>query len=140
MLQIEKLFFTKKWREACKLPVKVTIFPKNPKRDNPTAVLFRRSLCREELHWIDFSKKCAPLRFSSSPFRHLSATKRVQTRALGPKLWGSGPLLPRTIFKPLPASPGSKILIFPGFPGRKLRKKCFGAPPSCVLRLCLGVC
>ena len=63
LLQFEEWIFTKKWREACKLQVKVTIFPKSSKRDNPTAVLFRRSLCRGEPYGIDFCEKCAPQKF-----------------------------------------------------------------------------
>ena len=57
-LQFEEWIFTKKWREACKLPVKVVIFPKSSKRDNPFAVLFRRSPCRGEPYGIDFCEKC----------------------------------------------------------------------------------
>ena len=56
---MEEWVFTKKWREACKLPVKVAIFPKSSKRDNPTAVLFRQSLCRGEPYGVDICEKCA---------------------------------------------------------------------------------
>ena len=111
-LQFEEWIFTKKWREACKLPVKVVIFPKSSKRDNPFAVLFRRSPCRGEPYGIDFCEKClAPKIPPLKKFAKItiSATKRVQTRAPGLKLWGSGAVLPRILFRPLPASPGSKI-------------------------------
>ena len=56
---MEEWVFTKKWREACKLPVKVAIFPKSSKRDNPFALRFRRSPCRGEPYGIDFCEKCA---------------------------------------------------------------------------------
>ena len=48
--------------------------------------------------------------------------KRVWTRDLGPKLWGSGPLPPGVIFRPLPASPRSKKK-FPRVSGSKIPEK-----------------